>query len=137
MISNTLFSVIQIIHKYDKYGIVAQSSEEEDGCYHCYSVLEPDMRFQIKPNLEPIIPGDSEEGRQFFLESLQQNVSTGFYADYDHVSTQLHPTWCALGSLTSALNTLKVDPLKTWQSPWRYPGVGRKRPKSLSDPQKH
>jgi hypothetical protein len=37
----------------------------------------------------------------------------------EHFQTQGHPAYCGLGSLTMALNSLLIDPKRTWQGVWR------------------
>lgn len=38
----------------------------------------------------------------------------------EQYSTQGHPAFCGIGSLTVALNALLVDPLRVWKGVWRW-----------------
>jgi glutathione gamma-glutamylcysteinyltransferase len=37
----------------------------------------------------------------------------------EQYSTQGHPAFCGIGSLTVALNALLVDPHRVWKGVWR------------------
>jgi glutathione gamma-glutamylcysteinyltransferase len=39
----------------------------------------------------------------------------------EQYSTQSHPAFCGIGSLTVALNALLVDPRRVWKGVWRSP----------------
>jgi glutathione gamma-glutamylcysteinyltransferase len=63
----------------------------------------------------PALAFSSNEGRQIFRESMEDEFLEGYYALAENYMTQGHVAFCGLGSLTMALNALLVDPKRIWQ----------------------
>lgn len=73
---------------------------------------------RLLPN--PAIAFGSSEGKKLFAEALQEGNLNGYFQIADHFSTQAHPAFCGLGSLSMALNSLLIDPNRVWQGVWRW-----------------
>eukprot|EP01132_Coremiostelium_polycephalum_P008563 gene8563-10533_t len=62
----------------------------------------------------------SPEGQTIFAESLIE----GYCKSYFHLASQFHtqsePAYCGLATLTMILNSLSIDPLRTWKGVWRW-----------------
>jgi glutathione gamma-glutamylcysteinyltransferase len=59
---------------------------------------------------EPAVSFASKEGKEIFAETLQSGYLNGYFHLAEHYSTQGHPSFCGIGSLTMALNALLIDP---------------------------
>jgi glutathione gamma-glutamylcysteinyltransferase len=46
-----------------------------------------------------------------------------YFSLAEQYSTQGHPAFCGIGSLTVALNALLVDPHRVWKGVWRWSNV--------------
>lgn len=68
----------------------------------------------------PAISFSSEEGKQIFKESLLEGFMEAYFHLAEQYSTQGHPAFCGIGSLTVALNSLLVDPKRIWKGVWRF-----------------
>ncbi len=68
----------------------------------------------------PGIAFASHEGRKLFTEAISHGYMNAYFPLAEHFHTQAYPTFCGLGSLTMALNTLFVDPHRIWQGVWRW-----------------
>lgn len=56
----------------------------------------------------------------FFTEALQDGTMESYFRLAEQYTTQKHPAFCGIGSLTMALNALLVDPQRVWQGVWRW-----------------
>jgi hypothetical protein len=74
-------------------------------------------RRQLPP---PSISFSSTEGREIFKKALQQGYLNAYFRLSETFTTQAHPSFCSLGSLSMALNALLVDPGRVWQGVWRW-----------------
>jgi len=75
-------------------------------------------RRELKP---PSISFSSAEGRELFRSSLAEGNMEGYFPLAEQFSTQAHPSFCGVGSLSMALNALLLDPGRPWQgSAWRW-----------------
>jgi len=83
-------------------------SNHLDGTFH---------RRELKP---PSIAFSSVQGKSIFKEALQEGNMEGYFYLSEHFMTQGHPAYCGVGSLTMALNSLLIDPKRTWQGVWRW-----------------
>lgn len=73
-----------------------------------------------RKQLNPIaIPFSSKEGRALFRESLDEGFLESYFPLSEQFVTQGHPSYCGIGSLTMALNSLLVDPNRVWHGIWR------------------
>jgi hypothetical protein len=68
----------------------------------------------------PCVAFSSPEGRQLFVQSLAAGTLEAYFPLAEHFVTQGHPSFCGIGSLTMALNSLLVDPKRVWQGVWRW-----------------
>lgn len=69
----------------------------------------------------PCIAFSSAEGRLLFKDSLEHGTMETYFPLAEQFTTQGHPAFCGLGSLTMALNAILLDPARPWQgSVWRW-----------------
>ncbi|CAL1357060.1 unnamed protein product [Linum trigynum] len=68
----------------------------------------------------PAIDFASSEGKQIFLEAVQNGTMEGFYKLISYFQTQSEPAYCGLASLSMVLNALAIDPGRKWKGPWRW-----------------
>ena len=87
---------------------MASSSNPLEGTFHRRNLPPPSVAF------------GSADGRQLFAEAMSQGYMNAYFNLAEHFSTQGHPSFCGLGSLTMALNALFVDPGRVWQGVWRW-----------------
>jgi glutathione gamma-glutamylcysteinyltransferase len=58
----------------------------------------------------PGVAFSSLEGKQIFRMAMLEGGLEGYFHLSESFQTQGHPAWCGLGSLTTALNSLLIDP---------------------------
>lgn len=68
----------------------------------------------------PAIDFASSEGKQLFIEAIQNGTMEGFYRLISYFQTQSEPAYCGLASLSMVLNALAIDPGRKWKGPWRW-----------------
>lgn len=68
----------------------------------------------------PSIDFASSEGKQLFLEAIQNGTMEGFFKLISYFQTQSEPAYCGLASLSMVLNALAIDPGRKWKGPWRW-----------------
>lgn len=68
----------------------------------------------------PAIPFSSVQGKALFHGSLAEGFLESYFVLAENFLTQAHPSFCGLGSLTMALNSLLVDPKRVWKGNWRW-----------------
>nr|ACT87974.1 phytochelatin synthase isoform 3 [Sesbania rostrata]ACT87977.1 phytochelatin synthase isoform 3 [Sesbania rostrata] len=68
----------------------------------------------------PAVDFASSQGKQLFLESIQNGTMEGFYRLVSYFQTQSEPAFCGLASLSMVLNALAIDPGRKWKGPWRW-----------------
>ncbi|OIV92070.1 hypothetical protein TanjilG_08743 [Lupinus angustifolius] len=68
----------------------------------------------------PSIDFASSQGKQLFLEAIQNGTMEGFYRLVSYFQTQSEPAYCGLASLSMVLNALAIDPGRKWKGPWRW-----------------
>nr|AFM38979.1 phytochelatin synthase [Sophora viciifolia] len=68
----------------------------------------------------PAIEFASSQGKQLFLEAIQNGTMEGFYRLVSYFQTQSEPAYCGLASLSMVLNALSIDPGRKWKGPWRW-----------------
>jgi glutathione gamma-glutamylcysteinyltransferase len=66
------------------------------------------------------IPFASEKGRRFFREALAAGDAESFFFLAEQFRTQDEPTFCGLSTLAMVLNSLRIDPMRTWKGVWRW-----------------
>lgn len=62
----------------------------------------------------------SKDGQNLLVKAMDEGNAEAFLPLISQLSTQNEPAFCALGSLTTALNALGQDPMMTWKGPWRW-----------------
>jgi glutathione gamma-glutamylcysteinyltransferase len=55
-----------------------------------------------------------------FQESLLDGTMNGFFKLMEQFSMQDEPAFCGLTSLSMVLNSLSIDPRRTWKGAWRW-----------------
>jgi glutathione gamma-glutamylcysteinyltransferase len=73
-----------------------------------------------RPLPTELVPFSSKPGRRLFAEALAEGGLEGFFPLIEQFHTQSDPAFCGLASLVMALNTLGIDPGRTWRGPWRW-----------------
>ncbi|XVF72039.1 hypothetical protein PTKIN_Ptkin12aG0089300 [Pterospermum kingtungense] len=68
----------------------------------------------------PAVDFASSEGKQLFIEAIQNGTMEGFYRLISYFQTQSEPAYCGLASLAMVLNSLAIDPGRKWKGPWRW-----------------
>ncbi|XVF21546.1 hypothetical protein REPUB_Repub12eG0099100 [Reevesia pubescens] len=68
----------------------------------------------------PAFDFGSSEGKQLFIEAIQNGTMEGFYRLISYFQTQSEPAYCGLASLSMVLNALAIDPGRKWKGPWRW-----------------
>ncbi|CAN0885857.1 Glutathione gamma-glutamylcysteinyltransferase 1 [Linum grandiflorum] len=68
----------------------------------------------------PAIDFASSEGKQIFLEAVQNGTMEGFFKLISYFQTQSEPAYCGLATLSMVLNALAIDPGRKWKGPWRW-----------------
>lgn len=74
-------------------------------------------RRELKP---PAIGFSSPEGRAIFMEALALGHMESYFHLAEQFTTQKHPAYCGIGSMTMVLNALLIDPKRKWQGVWRW-----------------
>nr|AFK47465.1 unknown [Lotus japonicus] len=68
----------------------------------------------------PAVDFASSQGKQLFLEAVQNGTMESFYRLVSYFQTQSEPAFCGLASLSMVLNALAIDPGRKWKGPWRW-----------------
>lgn len=76
--------------------------------------------FHQKPLPNAHVPFTSKEGRALFRESLATGHAESFFFLSEQFRTQDEPTYCGLSTLAMVLNSLRIDPMRTWKGVWRW-----------------
>lgn len=62
----------------------------------------------------------STEGRKLFREALAAGNMENYFFLAEQFRTQDDPTFCGLATLAMVLNSLRIDPMRTWKGAWRW-----------------
>jgi len=68
----------------------------------------------------PSIPFSSTEGKTIFQEALLSGGMQVYFPLAEAFQSQGDPSFCGLGSLTTALNAILLDPKRVWRGVWRW-----------------
>ncbi len=79
-----------------------------------------DPQFYRRPLPIGLVPFASPEGRALFREALEAGQLEGWFTLSEQFQTQSDPSFCGLGTLVVALNSLGIDPGRVWKGPWRW-----------------
>jgi len=66
------------------------------------------------------VPFSSSEGRRLFQEALLGGTLETYFFLAEQFRTQDEPTFCGLSTLAMVLNSLRIDPMRTWKGVWRW-----------------
>lgn len=64
----------------------------------------------------------SDTGKKLFREGISDKYMESYFSVAAKFHTQMEPAFCGLGTLTTVLNALNVDPGRIWKGPWRWFG---------------
>lgn len=78
--------------------------------------------FYRRPLPAHLLALDSPEGRRLFAEALAGGHLESYFPLVEQFQTQAEPSFCGLTSLVVVLNSLAVDPGRSWKGPWRWFG---------------
>ena len=85
-----------------------------------HSIIAPGT-FHRRDLNAPCISFSSPSGRKLFKSSLEKGMLECYFPLAEQFTTQGHPSFCGIGSLTMALNAILLDPSRPWQgSVWRW-----------------
>jgi len=66
------------------------------------------------------VPFSSLQGRRLFQEALLGGTLESYFFLAEQFRTQDEPTFCGLSTLAMVLNSLRIDPMRTWKGVWRW-----------------
>lgn len=66
------------------------------------------------------VPFASSGGRRLFQEALLDGTMENYFYLAEQFRTQDEPTFCGLSTLAMVLNSLRIDPMRTWKGVWRW-----------------
>lgn len=66
------------------------------------------------------VPFASRDGRRLFREALAAGAMENYFFMAEQFRTQDEPTFCGLSTLAMVLNSLRIDPMRTWKGAWRW-----------------
>lgn len=69
---------------------------------------------------EAQVPFSSVQGRRLFREALSDGHMENYFFLAEQFRTQDEPTFCGLTTLAMVLNSLRIDPMRTWKGAWRW-----------------
>mmetsp|Transcript_24810 Transcript_24810/g.69127 ORF Transcript_24810/g.69127 Transcript_24810/m.69127 type:complete len:503 (+) Transcript_24810:187-1695(+) len=69
---------------------------------------------------QPSIAFSSAEGKRLWTEALLDGNADCYFKLSEQFITQAEPAYCGLTSLAMVLNTLSIDPRRTWKGVWRW-----------------
>lgn len=84
--------------------------------------VSPALSGQYYQQLLPAaqIPFSSPHGRRLFEEALRDGNMENYFHMAEQFRTQDEPTFCGLTTLAMVLNSLRIDPMRTWKGAWRW-----------------
>ena len=62
----------------------------------------------------------SKKGKLLFKQGLMAGTMENYFSLAEQFTTQQDPAYCGPASLTMFLNSVQVDPNKTWKGVWRW-----------------
>lgn len=62
----------------------------------------------------------SVDGRRLFREAFAAGHMENYFYLAEQFRTQDEPTFCGLSTLAMVLNSLRIDPMRTWKGSWRW-----------------
>ncbi|CAO3691088.1 unnamed protein product [Umbelopsis ramanniana] len=68
----------------------------------------------------PIIPFACTQGKEYFREAMDHGTAEGFFGLMGNFSSNVLPQHGGQASLSMVLNSLEIDPKRTWKGAWRW-----------------
>lgn len=68
----------------------------------------------------PAVPFSSADGKRLFMEAMAAGRAECYFPLSEQFITQAEPAYCGITSLAMVLNTLGIDPRRTWKGRWRW-----------------
>ncbi|EGG15257.1 hypothetical protein DFA_10091 [Cavenderia fasciculata] len=97
--------------------------EDKDNHHHhekCFITNINEKSYYRRPLPDTCIDFSSVDGQSIFTESLLEGYMKTYFILASQFSTQNEPAYCGLSTLAMTLNSLSVDPKKTWRGVWRW-----------------
>eukprot|EP00434_Breviolum_minutum_P031697 symbB.v1.2.028032.t1/scaffold2926.1/size67079/5 len=74
----------------------------------------------VGADLGAVMPGHAGQYYQRVLPAAQAGTMESFFFLAEQFRTQDEPTFCGLTTLAMVLNSLRIDPMRTWKGAWRW-----------------
>jgi hypothetical protein len=71
-------------------------------------------------SVDVLIPFRSERGKSLLIDCLRSGCSDVYLSLAEQFLTQSSPPSCGVATLAMVLNSLRIDPGRVWQKPWRW-----------------
>eukprot|EP01135_Chromosphaera_perkinsii_P008454 Nk52_evm22s1360 gene=Nk52_evmTU22s1360 len=68
----------------------------------------------------PAVEFSSSKGKEMFANAFKSGHADSFFSLIQQFRTQDEPAFCGLAALSMCLNTLNIDPGRTWKGVWRW-----------------
>ena len=69
---------------------------------------------------EHTVSFSSPMGKTLFKQALMAGTMENYFKLAEQFTTQAEPAYCGPASLIMVLNSLQIDPNKTWKGIWRW-----------------
>jgi len=89
-------------------------------------MLPDHVTFHKRVLAAPAVPFSSPEGKKLFMGAMAAGLAESYFPLSEQFITQAEPAYCGITTLAMVLNTLGIDPRRTWKGRWRWcAGVGK------------
>lgn len=115
--SETVYSEPQITTPFDASAVFGLEASRS------YSSIVKDShvgRFYQRSLPKEHVPFTSDKGRHFFRQALSAGYLENYFFLAEQFRTQDEPTFCGRSTLAMVLNSLRIDPMRTWKGAWRW-----------------
>lgn len=118
------FKLLQVVSFFfiSCYLIMMSSSESKsvDAISNSQPINNQRRTFYRRPLPDSCISLSSEEGQARFASALARKGLKSFFPLIEQFTTQSEPAYCGISTLVIVLNSLAMDPRRTWKGPWRW-----------------
>jgi glutathione gamma-glutamylcysteinyltransferase len=83
-------------------------------------MLPEHVTFHKRVLPSPAVPFSSPAGKALFADALTAGTAECYFPLSEQFITQAEPAYCGITSLAMVLNTLGIDPRRTWKGRWRW-----------------
>ena len=99
------------------------SPKHEDEFDHLPPPL-PEPTYSVHKRILPasLTALSSVKGREYLLQSLNQNSAESYWALMEQFVNQSDPAFCGITTLMMVMNTMCIDPNVRWKGGWRFYG---------------